>query len=150
MFENLKAKGDLVIELRDADGNLKMQREEKNLVVTVGKGYITSRMKDASATAMSHIAVGTGAVAPAAGDTTLGTEIGTRVAGTVTQVTTTTANDTFQIVSTFPAGNGTGAITEAGIFNASTVGTLLSRTTFSAVNKAAGDSLTITWKIQLT
>ena len=150
MFESLKAKGSLQIVVHDEQGNLKEELNIDNLVVTVGKGYITSRMKDNTATAMSHIAVGTGAVAPVAADTALGTEIGTRVAGTVTQQTTSTANDTFRIVATFAAGNGTGALTEAGIFNASSAGTMLSRTTFAAINKAAGDSITITWNIQLT
>jgi hypothetical protein len=50
-------------------------------------------------------------------------------------------------VTTYAAGTGTGAITEAGIFNASSSGTLLSHVVFSAINKGAADSLTITWTI---
>jgi len=48
---------------------------------------------------------------------------------------------------TFGAGVGTGAVTEAGIFNASSAGTMLCRTTFSVINKAAADTLGITWTV---
>lgn len=134
--------GILEIVLTDEFGNTKLDRKEKNLVVTVGKNFVASRIKDATATAMSHMAIGTGAVAAAAGDTALGTEAG-RVALTSTTVTT----NSIAYVATFPAGTGTGAITEAGLLNAASVGTLLCRTIFSVINKAAADSLAITWTV---
>ena len=78
-------------------------------------------------------------------------ELGTRDAlDTSTSVTTTYTNDTTQYVATFAAGNATGAIREAGIFNALTSGTMLCRTYFDVINKGANDSLKITWKIQVT
>ena len=134
--------GALKIVLTDAQGNIKDEQEVKNLVVTVGKNFIASRMKDATATAMSHMAIGSGTTAAAAGDTTLGTELG-RVALTSTTVTT----NNVAYVATFPAGTGTGAITEAGLFNASSAGTLLCRTVFSVINKGAADTLGITWTV---
>ena len=48
------------------------------------------------------------------------------------------------------AGEGTGALTEAGIFNASSSGTMLCRTEFSVVNKGASDSMTITWTVTVS
>ena len=140
--DKVKMTGKLSIELRGPDGELKHTQEIDNLVVTVGKNFIASRMKDATATAMSHMAIGTGAVAAAAGDTTLGAEAG-RAALTSTTVTT----NNVAYVATFPAGTGTGAITEAGLFNAASAGTLLCRTVFSVINKAAADSLGITWTV---
>lgn len=140
--DKVKMTGKLSIELRGPDGELKHSQEIDNLVVTVGKNFIASRMKDATATAMSHMAIGTGAVAAAAGDTALGAEAG-RVALTSTTVTT----NNVAYVATFPAGTGTGAITEAGLFNAASAGTLLCRTVFSVINKAAADSLGITWTV---
>ena len=134
--------GALKIVLTDAQGNIKDEQEVKNLVVTVGKNFIASRMKDATATAMSHMAIGTGTTAAAVGDTTLGTEVG-RVALTSTTVTT----NHVAYVATFPAGTGTGAITEAGILNAASAGTLLCRTVFSVINKGAADTLGITWTV---
>ena len=44
-------------------------QEIDNLVVTTGKNFVASRMKDATATAMSHLAIGTGSSAAAAGNT---------------------------------------------------------------------------------
>ena len=60
-----RALGKLTIEVKDKDGNLKQKQEVKNLVVDTGLDYIASRMKDASATAMSHMAIGTGSTAAA-------------------------------------------------------------------------------------
>mgnify|MGYP000651410841 FL=1 len=116
-----------------------------NLVVTAGKVFVASRMKDATATAMSHMAVGTNSTAAAAGDTALGSE-SARVALT----STTASTNTFIYVATFPAGTGTAALTEAGILNASSGGTMLCRTVFTAVNKGSADSMTVTWTITVS
>ena len=37
-----------------------------------------------------------------------------------------------------------------GVFNASSSGTMLCRSVFSVVNKAAGDSMTVTWVITIS
>ena len=146
IIDNMKAKGRLNIVLKDENGNIKDQREVDNLVVSAGLDYIASRMKDATATAMSHMALGSGTTAAAAGDTDLESILGSREALDSTTVT----DNTVQYVSSFEAGDGTGAVTEAGIFNASTAGTMLCRTVFSVVNKGANDTLSITWTISLT
>ena len=143
--ENLKLSGQLAIVLRDKDGNVKEERTEKNLVVTTGLNYIASRMKDATATAMTHMALGSGTTTAAAGQTDIVTLLGAREA---LDSTTVTAN-AVAYVSSFEAGDATGAVTEAGIFNASTSGTMLCRVVFSVVNKAADDTMTVTWTITL-
>lgn len=138
--DGLKLTGKLIIAL-----NGKTVQEVDNLVVTAGKGYVASRIKDATATAMSHMAIGSGTNDPAAGDTTLQTELG-RVA--LTSTTVSAAVVTY--VATFGAGTGTGAVTEAGILNASSSGTLLCRTEFSVVNKGSSDSMTVTWTVTVS
>lgn len=151
--ETLSIKGRLNIELRDQHGNLKDSRDIPNLVVNTGRAFIAQSMLKTttnSPTAMTHIGVGTGVTAAALTDTGLGTEIGTRSSVTTTNVTTTVTNDTAQYTATFAAGNATGAITEAGVFNASTAGTMLCRTTFAVINKGANDTLTITWKVTVS
>ena len=50
----------------------------------------------------------------------------------------------------FGLGVGTGAITEAGIFNAASSGTMLCRTVFSVINKGILDSMVITWTITIS
>lgn len=143
--EQMSVKGRLSVVLFDADGKVKQSQDIPNLVVNSGLAFIASRMKDTTDAAMSHMAVGSGTTAAAAGNTALETQIGSRVSLTSTTVT---ANAT-AYVATFAAGTGTGAITEAGIFNASTAGTMLCRTVFSVVNKGADDTLQITWTITL-
>lgn len=143
--ENLKMKGELAIVVRDENGFIKQTLNVPNLVVTVGKNYIASRIVGTASTIMSHMAIGTGTATPAAGDTTLGTE-----AGRVTLASGTSSTNTVTYTASFPAGTGTGAITEAGVFNASSAGTMLCRTTFPVVNKAAGDSIAITWVVTVS
>lgn len=144
--DKIKATGLVKFVLTDANGNVKEQHDH-NLVVDVGLAYIASRMKDATATAMSHMAVGTGTAAAADAQTALGTESARVALTSTTIVTTTVANDSVQYVATFNPGTATAAITEAGIFNASSSGTMLCRTKFDVINKGALDTLTITWKI---
>jgi hypothetical protein len=142
--DSIKMKGKLNVVLTGPDGEVKEAREFDNLVVTVGKNFIASRMKDTTATAMSHMEVGTSTQAAAVGDTALVSAVsGSRVSLTSTTVT----DNSVAYVATFPAGTGTGALTEAGIFNASSSGTLLCRTVFSVINKGSADTLGITWTV---
>lgn len=140
--DSIEVTGELKLTLTRPDGHVKHEVIIPNLVVTTGKNYIASRMKDASATAMTHMSIGTGSTAAAAGNTTLGSE-----AGRVALTSTTVSTNNVAYVATFPAGTGTGAITEAGILNASSGGTLLCRTVFSVINKGAADTLGITWTV---
>ena len=144
--ENLKATGRLTITVFDKEGNLKDTKTVPNLVVTVGKNYIASRMAGTAATVMNAMAIGAGVVSPSASDTALGAELGR---ANLTSFTAST--NTVTATATFNAGNGTGAVTEAGIFNDQTSGgTMLCRTTFPVVNKAAGDSIAITWVVTVS
>ena len=138
--DQLQLKGHLQIHLND-----ELVQDVDNLVVTAGKNYVASRIKDASATAMSHMAVGSGTTAAAAGNTALGSELG-RVSLTSIAV----SNAVVTYTATFAAGTGTGAVTEAGILNASSSGTMLCRTVFSVVNKGANDSMTVTWTVTVS
>lgn len=141
--ELIKATGDVTITLHDENGQIKEHRHVPNLVVTVGKNFIASRMIGTTPAVMSHMAIGTSSTAAAAANTALGTEVGRSTA------TASVSNAVVSYSSTFAAGTGTGAIVEAGIFNAASAGTMLCRTTFSVINKAAADSLTINWNVTI-
>jgi hypothetical protein len=78
------------------------------------------------------MAIGTGTNAAAAGDTTLQTELDRNALTSKTRST-----NVVTMVGDWAAGDGTGAITEAGIFDASSSGNLYVRAVFSVVNKAA-------------
>jgi len=118
------------------------------LLVNTGKAIVTNRL-NSGGTVPQYVAWGTGAGTTAATDTTLFVETGSRVSGTVSQVTTSTTNDTFQVVGTQTAG-GALAITNAGLFDASTVGNLFAKGDFSTINLASGDSIQFTFKVQFS
>jgi hypothetical protein len=142
IVDNFQLKGKLEIKI-----NNQVVAKVPNIVVNNGKDFVASRIKDATATVMSHMAVGTGTTTAVAANTTLETELsGSRTALTSTTVS---SNDVIY-VATFGPGVGTGAVTEAGIFNASSGGTMLCRTVFAVVNKAASDSMTITWTVTVS
>lgn len=145
MEEQVQAKGEVHLVLRGPDGRVKDERRFRNLIVTAGKNLLAAVL-GGSATKPSHLAVGTGTTAPAAGQTALVEEIGTRVAVTHSNP----SGAVWRMVGTFGPGNATGAITEAGVFNASSNGTMLARQTFAVINKGGNDSLEITWEITFT
>ncbi len=118
------------------------------LLVNGGKAIVTNRIKGAG-TEPNYVAWGTGAGTTAATDTTLFTETGSRTAGTSTQQTTSTTNDTYQVVGTLTAG-GTLAITNAGLFDAVSSGNLFVKGDFSTINLTTGDSIQFTFKTQFS
>jgi hypothetical protein len=118
------------------------------LLVNTGRAIVTNRIKG-SGTEPLYVAYGTGAGTTAAADTTLFTETGTRQTGTSTQQTTSTTNDTYQVVGTQTAG-GTLAITNAGLFDAVTVGNLFVKGDFTTINLSSGDSIQFTFKTQFS
>jgi hypothetical protein len=144
--EKIVATGELKITVTAPDGTVKQEETVKNLVVTTGLGFIASRMAGTSANVMSHMAIGTGTSSALAANTTLGAE-----AARVALTSTTPSGAAIAYVASFPAGTPASltAITEAGIFNASSSGTMLCRTVFSVVNKDVNDTMSITWTITM-
>ena len=144
--DSLKLKGRVGIVLKDKDGNVKETRDIDNLVVDAGLDFIASRMEGTTDAVMSHMALGSGTTAAAAGDTDLESILGSREA--LDSITVT--DNAVAYVASFEAGDATGAVTEAGIFNASSGGSMLCRTVFSVVNKAADDTMSVTWTITIS
>jgi hypothetical protein len=145
--EELKATGLVKIVHTNAAGELVKEFNVPNLVVTAGKNHIAAKIAATtnSPAAMTHMAIGTGTSTPGASDTSLGTQT-----GRVSLSGSTVSTNTITYTATFPAGTGDGAITEAGVFNASSGGTMLCRTTFPVVNKASGDTIAITWVVTVS
>ena len=141
--DSFKMTGQLQIVLRDEFGNIKQEQTVPNLVVTAGKVLIALRLSG-SGVPCSHMGIGSGSTAPSVADTALGTELSTGFRPTVT---TTPSTNTVTYVAVFAPGVATGAITEAGIFNSTSAGTMLCRTTFGVVTKAVADTLTINWVV---
>lgn len=144
LHEAVALRGRVLVELHGPDGHLKARRQVDNLVVTAGKNHVADRLSSSPAEgAMSHMAVGTGSTAPAAGNTTLGAEIDRNALTSFID-----AGNVVTYVGDWAAGDATNsAIAEAGIFNAGAAGTMLARATFTAIDKGAADTLKITWTV---
>lgn len=124
-----------------------------NLVTNAGMAGVASRINGAGGeAAFTYIALGTGTNAAAVGDTALQTEItnngGARANASASRTTTDVSNDTARLQNTFNF-TGTFAITESGVLNAASSGVLLARQVFTAVNVGNGDSLQVTWDIDV-
>jgi hypothetical protein len=145
--DNIKITGNVWINLFDETGAIKDTREIKNLVVTTGKNFIASRMVGVTSNIMGYIELGAGTTAAAAGDTALQAAI----SGSRTALTSgTNVNNVVTYSVIFPAGVGTGAVTEAGVFNAASAGIMLCRTVFAVVNKGTSDAMSVTWTITVS
>lgn len=146
----IKPTGQLNITLIDAAGQIKFQTTVSNLIVTTGKVVAANRLignVSGDNAAMSHMGVGTdgGTILPlAASNTTLGSALGTRQS-----VSSSVSDNVVTYSATFGPDVATGAITEAGVFNASTSGKMLCRTTFPEINKESTDTLSINWNVTI-
>jgi hypothetical protein len=151
--DSIKAKGTLQLVLLDAQGNIK-QQDEHNLVVNTGLAYIASRMRDTTAAVMTHMAIGSGTVAAAAGDSALGSQLSTRVGLDSTTIVTTTATAAVTVTvpaSVFNAGDTITVIQDAAgqvTFAAATSVTIVSTgaTTASPKIRAAYAGATVYYK----
>lgn len=145
--ENFSVHGAVTLVLQRKDGECIASRHN-NMVLNGGIDFLCNAFGASSArpNAMSHIAIGTGTTAVAAGDTKLVSELLRKAASYSHSVGTTKLT----VQTTFNAGEATGAITEAGICNASSGGTFFDRVTFPVINKGASDVLTVTFEITLT
>jgi len=119
--------------------NNEVVQKTHNLVVTSGKEWVAKRMAGQDSN-MTHMAIGTGTTAAAAAQTALVTEL-ERNAMTVSGGTVST--NTIQYAATYAAGDGTGAITEAGIFD--TVGSKVDDIAVSAGGTGYTSAPTVTF-----
>lgn len=142
--EVMKVVGKVEGILFNEKGEVKERFKANNLIVTTGKNGIAAQLLPTPDIGKpSYMGIGSSSTAPAAGDTALGSELTT--SGTRAAITTTRSGNVVSFVASFGAGVGTGTVREAGIFNASTGGSMYSRVTFSDINKGASDTLQLTW-----
>jgi hypothetical protein len=144
---DLHLKGTLTITLQKEDGSVEVRKKD-NIIVNGGFDFICAQVAGTPTAVMQAIALGTGTNTPVASQTALTTEL-CRQAATYSH---TNGTQTFTLSSTFNPGVGTGAITEAGVFNntAASSGTMLDRVTFSVINKGANDTLTTQFQFTLS
>ncbi len=124
--------------------------EHKNLVVNTGKNHIAALIAGEAPNVMTHMAIGNGdgnggALPPSSDQTQLQNELA-RSAATVTRGTGSNANKvTWE--ATFSASTGRDKITEMGIFNAASGGTMLSRVVFSPAKDNQNNDLNLKYEL---
>lgn len=144
-------KGKIEIKLFGPDGEMKDSRVIKdyrvlpNTVTTFGDKLVADRLSGAALAAPTHMGVGTG-TGGGSSSNALVTELDRNALTSTTQGTGAADNDVIY-VGDWAAGDGTGAITEAGILNHATNPGMMVYASFSAINKGASDTLQITWTV---
>jgi len=140
--ERMGIKGSIHIQLFGANNELIEERYIKNTVTPLGDAYVADCVAGRTQTQMSHMAIGTGTPS----GTGMGNELDRNALTSVTQGTGDNDNDVVY-VGDWAAGDGTGAITEAGIVNAATGGTFFVVGGFGVVNKGESDPFKVIWTI---
>lgn len=122
------------------------------VITNVGLAILTNRIIQAG-TAPKYIGWGTGAGTAVAGDTTLFTERTVdltasgstdHTTGTESRTTTTQTNDTYTVTGTRVA-TGAGTVTNAGLWDAASGGTLFVKGDFAGIALAIGDGIAFTF-----
>lgn len=149
-------RGCIELQLQNAfNGEPVGDRLRLNTVVTAGRRWVLEKIGSFSnqTNSINAIAVGTSTTAPATSDTALGSEItasvGRKTIGTFTTTNLTSNPPSWRAEVSYATDEAVGTLGEAGLFNTSsaTAGTMLSRVTFSTINKATSNTLSVSYVI---
>ena len=118
----------------------------RRVVTNAGVDFMATEFFDGSVliSVFNFHASGTGVAAENVTDTTLGTEVATRVAGAKTHP----GVGLYRTIATIPYVAGFN-ITEHGIFSAAAAGTLWDRSVFAAIGVVNGDSIQFTYTLTI-
>jgi hypothetical protein len=136
------------------DGSEIYRHEDHNVITNAGKDFISAQIGSSSpgTNGANFIALSSDTAAASAGSTTLAGEItsgglGRGSAGTYAH---TNGQSTYTVTKTFTATATHNNIVKAGLFTATSGGTMMAENTFTAVTLQNQDQLTITWTITLS
>lgn len=141
----LTIKGRMLLQQFGPDGVLKAERIYENTITNLMDAHVADQLSDQGEAAIGYMSVGTGNGQGAA-DTGLSAVLDRNALDSTTQGAGADDNDVIY-VCTWAAGDGTGAITEAGIMRANDDASMMTYADFAVVNKLAADSLVITWTV---
>lgn len=122
------------------------------VITNIGKGVYNNRLKNGAtgATEPNYVGWGTGTGAVITGTALAAAATEARVAGTSSLVTTSTTNDSYQVVGTITVAGAAKTISEVGLFDALTAGNLFLWADFAGIALDIGESIQFTLKTQLT
>ena len=141
-------KGRVIVEHYDNYDQLIERREFNNLFLNVGKAQVVGLLINSGGSYPTHIGVGTGTTAESAMDTALEAEVMREAISDYSITTTDVTNDTATFETTISFSDSY-AITEYGLFDAASAGNLFARKVQTAIDVSDGNSLKITWNLQV-
>jgi len=145
-MEKTKLRGTFHVAVLGEDGVEKYHNIVPNTIMNAGLAEVSGLiLSDIGGNAFDYIAIGTDATAPNATQSALIAEV-YRGAGTGSQETDSVSDDTARLTTSIAI---TSSVTlqEAGVFNSSSAGDVLARTTFSATTASSGDSVNIGYDV---
>ncbi|KKN11733.1 hypothetical protein LCGC14_1023610 [marine sediment metagenome] len=140
--DHMGIRGECHIVLTHPDGS----KEERLLINTVTElmdAHVADQMSDSGDAGIGWIAVGTG-TGQGSASTGLATSLDRNALTSTTQGAGGADNDVIY-VGDWAAGDGTGSITEAGVFLSDNNTTMMLYSSFSVITKGASDTLSVTW-----
>ena len=151
-MDTITIKGKYNFIIKGVDGRIRDRWSVDNIITNAGKAELANLAGNVSSpTEFTYLAVGTSSTAVLASQTTLVGEITdtglARAGATVTRATTTVTNDTLQLVYEWTA-SGDKTVEEAGVFNASSSGVMLSRALTGTKTLANGEKIQITYQVK--
>ena len=145
---------------RHADGSEFYRHESHNLKTTGGIDAIASMVSNTGtqAAAANYIALSSTLSSPSASDCAAGSSSCTLVSEITTSglarakatYAHTAGASTYTLTYTWTASASVSAVTGAGVFNASSSGTLVFENTFTSVSLNSGDTIQVTWTITIS
>lgn len=145
--DRMKLTGRLLVTAEDIrTGAVVAYRHVDNLVTLVGRNLVRDLLGDATSDRLTHMAVGTGTTAAAAGDTTLGSEVH-RDALTQVDVSESGKISVLLFLGSTVA-NGFD-LTEAGVLTEEIGGKLYARAVYAAITKTASIAVTYDWEFTI-
>jgi hypothetical protein len=125
-----------------------------NITVNAGLEWVKSVISnngdtEAGTDFMEYVAVGSNNTSPAAGDTTLNTEITTSGLGRAIGTYASGATGVCTVTKSFSV-TGSETVEEAGLFDDPTAGTMLARVLTGTTSVSNGDTLEVEWTITYT
>lgn len=148
----IRLRGSLRLALRDPDGKIVQERIVHNVVVTQGRSWVLGQLQtvnQVTSQVVGWLGIGTASVAPATGDTLLGSEVTRAAIGTWVTSTLTANPPSWQAQVSFDTSQGNTTLAECGLFNRSNANgsTLLAHATFASFVKTTSNTLTISYTI---
>lgn len=140
-------RGQFRIILRDEKGRYKRRLAVPNLITTTGKNMLAGILTGGTTPFTRNVAIGTGTTTPAAGDTTLTSEVGTRVSAGFA-VTANTAYYSALFTANNPSTQQT--IAEYGLFSLNAAGYIFPHSTAPAIIKETTDTLEVQYRVAIT